>query len=66
MAKIGDSGFSQELHGVVEGRTMVTAAVVAKSLGYSSPEANSCHLSPKSDMYSYGVVSPMHTLTFRD
>jgi serine/threonine protein kinase len=33
---------------------MVTAASVAKSLGYSAPEI---HYSPKSDMYSYGIVS---------
>ena len=38
VAKLGDFGFSQELPEVVEGRTVVTAAVVAKSLGYSSPE----------------------------
>lgn len=56
-AKLGDFGFSQELPVPVEGRTMVTAAVVAKSLGYCPPEVDSCHISPKSDVYSYGIVS---------
>ena len=36
---------------------MVTAVAVAKSLGYSPPEHDTCHLSPKSDVYSYGIVS---------
>ena len=53
-AKLGDFGFSQELPELVKGRTM---AVVAKSLGYSPPEMDSCRLSPKSDVYSYGIVS---------
>ena len=41
---------------MVEGRTMLTAPMVAKSIGYSPPEMDTCHMSPKSDMYSYGVV----------
>ena len=57
VAKLGDFGFSQELPELVKRRTMVTAAVVAKSLGYSPPEMDSCRLSPKSDVYSYGIVS---------
>ena len=56
-AKLGDFGFSVELSKPVEGRTVVTAAMVAKSLGYSPPELDSCHISAKSDVYSYGIVS---------
>lgn len=56
-AKIGDFGFSQELPEPVKERTMMTAAVVAKSLGYSPPELDSGHISPKSDVYCYGIVS---------
>ena len=36
---------------------MVTAVAVAKSLGYCPPELDTCRVSPKSDVYSYGVVS---------
>ena len=56
MAKIGDFGFTQEGK-IVEGRTMVTALSLAKSLGYCAPEKDTGRHSPKSDMYSYGVVS---------
>lgn len=35
---------------------MITAAMVAKSLGYSPPEMDTAHISCKSDMYCYGVV----------
>lgn len=55
-AKLGDFGFSQEFPQVVAGRSFITAAVVAKSLGYSPPEMDTCRVSPKSDVYSYGVV----------
>ena len=55
-AKLGDFGFAQEIPQLVGGRSVITAAVVAKSLGYSPPEMDMCHVSPKSDVYSYGVV----------
>ena len=55
-AKLGDFGFTQEVK-LVAGRTMITAAAVAKSLGYCPPEKDMCHISPKSDVYSYGIVS---------
>lgn len=42
----------------------MTTASVAKSLGYCPLEVDTCHLSPKSDVYSYGVVSySIHTHT---
>lgn len=56
-AKLGDFGFSREFVQITEGRSVITAAAVAKSAGYSPPELDTCHVSPKSDMYSYGVVS---------
>ncbi len=56
-AKLGDFGFTQELPLSMRGHTMVTAVAVAKSLGYSPPELDTCHVSPKSDVYSYGIVS---------
>lgn len=49
-------GFTQELPSSVHGHTMVTASALAKSLGYCPPEMDTCHHSPKSDVYSYGVV----------
>ena len=54
--KLGDFGFTKEIP-QVQGRTLVTTASVVKSLGYSPPELDTCHVSPKSDVYSYGVVS---------
>jgi len=57
-AKLGDFSFSREFVQVTEGRSVITTtAVTAKSAGYSPPELDTCHVSPKSDMYSYGVVS---------
>ena len=56
-AKLGDFGFTQELPLSTSGHTMVTAVAVAKSLGYCPPEHDTCHISPKSDVYSYGIVS---------
>ena len=56
-AKLGDFGCSQEFSQVVGGQSFVTAAVVAKSLGYSAPEVDTCRVSPKSDVYAYGEVS---------
>ena len=61
-AKLGDFGVSRELPASTHGYTMVTAASVVKSLGYSPPEADTCRYSTKSDMYSYGVVSFAHAI----
>ena len=55
--KLGDFGFTREFPLSTKGHTIVTTAWVAKSLGYSPPEMDTCHLSPKSDVYSYGIVS---------
>ena len=49
-AKLGDFGFTQEVN-LVAGRTMITAPAVAKSVGYCPPEKDTCHISPKSDVY---------------
>ena len=58
-AKIGDFGFSRKLPDLPEGYTLVTAAVTVKSLGYSAPELDGGRHSPKSDVYAYGMVSPI-------
>ena len=42
---------------MVEGRTLVMAVSLAKTLGYSAPEKDTGRHSPKSNVYSYGVVS---------
>ena len=42
---------------MIGGRSVITSAYVAKSLGYSPPEMDdSAHISCKTDMYCYGVV----------
>ena len=57
-AKIGDFGFSQRLPASLpEGYTLITTALTVKSLGYSAPELDGGRHSPKSDVYSYGMVS---------
>ena len=60
-AKLGDFGCAREVPHLMGGRSVITTAVVAKSLGYSPPEMDTCHVSPKSDVYSYGVVSNMYS-----
>ena len=58
-AKLGDFGFARQmpLHRPNPDVTLVSAAFVAKSAGYAAPELDTARHSPKSDMYSYGVVS---------
>ena len=56
-AKLGDFGSSQQMPMLLGDKSMITVAVAAKSLGYSPPEMDMCHISHKSDVYSYGVVS---------
>ena len=57
-AKLGDFGFARQLACIADGRTLMTAPVFAKSLGYFPPELHDLNKnSPKSDVYSYGVVS---------
>ena len=57
-AKLGDFGFARQLASISDGRTLMTAPVFAKSLGYFPPELHDLNKnSPKSDVYSYGVVS---------
>lgn len=59
-AKLGDFGFAldmskgADLHTSV---TLMTAPMVAQTNGYCAPEVLSGKLSPKSDVYSYGIVS---------
>ena len=56
-AKLCDFGLSVDLPKVTDGRTVVTAPMIARSEGYFPPELTNGVFSPKSDMYSYGVVS---------
>ena len=55
-AKLGDFGFSQAIPELVDGRSLITVALVSRSAGYSAPETDTGHVSTKTDMYSYGVV----------
>lgn len=55
-AKLEDFGFTQEIPSIVDGRSVITAAFVAKSLGYAPPKMDIAHVSCKSEMYYYGVV----------
>ncbi len=55
--KLGDFGFALQLPEVDKGRTYVTTATFARTEGYYAPELHHGQLSPKCDVYSYGVVS---------
>lgn len=39
------------------GKTLVTAPLIARTSGYMPPEIQGAKFSPKSDMYSYGIVA---------
>lgn len=56
-AKLGDFGFSVQLPRTVGDRTLLKAPYFARTEGYYPPELSEGLFSPKSDMYSYGVVS---------
>ena len=56
-AKLGDFGFSEEIPELIDGRSFITVALVSRSAGYGAPETDTSHVSTKTDMYSYGVVS---------
>ena len=65
-AKLGDFGFALDMPQHECGRTLVTAPIIAQTNGYSPPEVQSGKFSPKSDMYSYGIVrtDPYNSNTF--
>lgn len=51
------------------GNTVVTAIAVAKLLGYCPPERDTCHVSPRSDVYSTcasGVLLALNDRTIID
>ena len=54
---ISDFSFALDLPKVEEGRSLFTAVTFARSEGYFPSELTSGKYSPKSDVYSYGVVS---------
>ena len=58
-AKLGDFGFSLEMPNIKTGKTVVTSPFVAFTQGYCAPEVTEGHCSPKSDVYSHGIVSDM-------
>lgn len=56
-AKLGDFGFSYEIPQHKLGRTFVTAPSLGRTEGYYAPEVAHGQISPKADVYSYGVVT---------
>ena len=55
-AKLGDFGFAMDMPEQAHGRTLVSAPLIARTDGYFAPELVSRKISPKSDVYSLGVV----------
>ena len=58
-AKLGDFGFAMDMPEHRSGRTLVSAPliVIPRSDGYFAPKLIGRNISPKSDVYSLGVVS---------
>ena len=56
-AKLGDFGFAVELPRVVGDRSLINSESFARTEGYYPPELSEGRFGPKSDMYSYGIVS---------
>lgn len=56
-AKLGDFGFAYQIPELKMGRTVITAPTFARTEGYYAPEVAHGQISPKADVYSYGVVS---------
>ena len=64
-AKLGDFGFAKQISKIVGNRSFMTTKLMAKTLGYNPPEMDEGKVSPKSDVYSYGVVSAyLHTCMY--
>ena len=61
-AKLGDFGFSLEMPEINPKRTLVTSPFLAFTQGYTAPEVTEGSYSPKSDVYSYGVVSNPYSI----
>lgn len=55
--RIGDFGFSWELPDISGTRSLFSTKGFTVSKGYHGDELTCGHSSPKSDVYSYGVVS---------
>ena len=59
-SKACEFGFAYQVPEVKSGRTLITALILARNLGYFPPKNVNGQLSVKSDVYSYGVVSRNH------
>ena len=64
-AKLGDFGCATELPRTVGDHTLLTVKFIARTEGYYAPELVGGKISPKSDVYSYGVVWARQRITMR-
>ena len=58
--KIGNFGFCKQLPVVEGGKTTFTAQLFARSEGYYPSELSHGQYGPRSDVYSFGIVSTLN------
>ena len=63
-AKLGNFDFALEMPKHQAGCTLVTAPLIAHTDGYCPPELLHGKISPKSDVFSYGVVRYINIVLF--
>lgn len=62
MAKLGDFGFARQIPKFEAGKSFYHISASYGTPGYQAPECARGEISPKVDVFSFGVVSLLHLL----